>query len=89
MSDDLERIAATVHEAWIATKRAQGFHYPAERHPSERMDAATFTKLPCDWCRLDMVPYDALSEADKDLNRATVRAVLDAQRALREEGRIA
>lgn len=61
----VEELSAAVHDAYIATKHAQGV-------TSRRSE--TGEEL--------LVPYDALSEAAKDLDRGTVRAMLAALDAL-------
>ena len=55
---DVEPVAAAVHEAWMATKRAQGVTTRRSETGEELM-----------------VPYAELSEAAKELDRGTVRAV--------------
>jgi len=55
---DVELVAALVHEAWMQSKRRQGFVSRKSEGGEELM-----------------VPYDRLSEAAKELDRATVRAV--------------
>jgi len=55
---DIEAVAAKVHEAWMESKRAQGFTSRKSEGGEELM-----------------VPYERLSEAAKELDRATVRAV--------------
>jgi hypothetical protein len=61
---DIEVVSAKVHEAWMASKRADGF-------TSRRSE--TGEEL--------MVPYEHLSEAQKEVDRNTVRAVYAAIRA--------
>lgn len=60
-ADLIDQIAARVHDAWMAEKRAAGI----VSRPSE--DGIE-----------QMVPYADLPEHIKDLDRATVRATLDA-----------
>ena len=62
---DIESVSAAVHEAWIASKRAQGVLSRLSESGEELM-----------------VPYSALSEAAKDLDRGTVRAVFHAIEAV-------
>ena len=62
---DIEAVAAKVHEAWMESKRAQGFTSRKSEGGEELM-----------------VPYERLSEAAKELDRATVRAVYAAIRSL-------
>ena len=61
---DIEVVSAKVHEAWIATKRAQGI-----------------TSRPAADGTEQMVPYDELPDALKELDRSTVRAVYSAIQA--------
>lgn len=61
---DIEDVSAAVHEAWMASKRAQGVTSRKAEDGEELM-----------------VPYAALSEKAKDLDRGTVHAVY---RAIRE-----
>jgi hypothetical protein len=59
----VEELAERVHEAWLATTRAQGITSRLSPSGEEQV-----------------VPYARLSEPAKDLDRATVRAVLNALR---------
>lgn len=61
----LEKLAHNTHEAWAATRLAQGWTYGPTRN-----DAAKHH--PC------LVPYDQLTEAEKDLDRVTARETLKA-----------
>lgn len=63
---DIELVAAEVHAAWMASKRAQGIGSRLSETGEELM-----------------VPYAQLSEAAKELDRATVRAVYAAIERLR------
>jgi len=62
---EIELVAARVHAAWMASKRAQGFSSRLAEDGEELM-----------------VPYEALSEKAKELDRTTVRAVYEAIAAL-------
>lgn len=53
-----EEIAKNVHEVWSAGRIAQGWTYGQERNDREK-------KHPC------LVPYDALSEEEKEYDRNT------------------
>jgi len=61
----LEKLAENTHEAWAATRIAQGWTFGPARD-----DAAK--KHPC------LVPYRDLTEAEKDLDRVTARETLKA-----------
>jgi hypothetical protein len=61
---DIEVVSAKVHEAWMESKRAQGFTSRKSETGEELM-----------------VPYEQLSEAAKELDRESVRAVYEAIRA--------
>ena len=74
---DRETIGHLVHESWMKTKREQGFHYPTEFHdtydctyPWEQLG------LPCDKCHADLVPWEALRKAQKDINRHAFDALI-------------
>lgn len=62
ISDDLlelkEIIARNVHEAWAHSRISQGWHYGEKRDDVQRTH-------PC------LVPYDMLSEEEKDYDRQT------------------
>lgn len=62
MDKMIEAISEAVHDAWMKAKRAKGVE-------SRRLDT-TGEEL--------LVPYPALSEEAKDLDRGTVRAVIEA-----------
>ena len=55
----IEQLSEQVHESWAATRVAQGWSYGPSR------DDATLQHP-------GLVPYDALSESEKDVDRATV-----------------
>lgn len=56
---DIEVVAAAVHDAWMEDKKKAGV--------TTRPSAVTGKE--------QMVPYDQLEEADKEADRATVKAV--------------
>lgn len=53
-----EKIAENVHEVWSAGRLADGWTYGEERNDAEK-------KHPC------LVPYDQLTETEKDFDRNT------------------
>ena len=65
-----EALSKKVHDAWMEEKANQGFTY------GETLDLVN-KKHP------DMLPYEELPENVKEYDRATVRAVLKAQREVR------
>lgn len=85
---DVEKVAERVHKAWMAEKQRQGFAdhvwpghtdfvlgtvYPPSR--AELHEGCRFSK---ERHHADMVPFNQLSDATKEYDRATVRAVLAA-----------
>lgn len=68
----IELLSEKVHNAWMKEKEAQGFSYGKEYDKEKR-------KHP------DMLPYNELKEEVKEYDRATVRAVLQAQKELQSE----
>ena len=58
-----EQIARNVHETWAEGRRRQGWTYGAVRNDKKRTH-------PC------LVPYEQLSEEEKDYDRATSIATL-------------
>lgn len=62
ISDELkslvEEMAKNVHEVWAQTRISQGWTYGEERNDAEK-------KHPC------LVPYDELSEEEKEYDRNT------------------
>lgn len=58
-----EVIAQNVHEVWSAGRIAEGWTYGAERNDVEK-------KHPC------LVPYEELSEAEKEYDRNTSQETL-------------
>jgi RyR domain len=62
---DIELVSAEVHNAWMKSKKEQGF---SSRKSEEEEEL--------------MVPYEQLSEKQKDLDRNTVKAVYAAIRKL-------
>ena len=65
---DIEAVSEKVHEAWMASKRAQGVTSRKSETGEEQM-----------------VPYEELSEEQKEIDRVTVRAVYEAIRAASEQ----
>jgi hypothetical protein len=63
---DVEAISAIVHEEWMNNKKKKGV-------TSRKLDT-TGEEL--------MVPYDQLSEEAKDLDRGSVKAVVEAIKSL-------
>ena len=59
-SDELEELSRAEHDRWMAAKLVQGWSYGAVRDDARRLHP-------------DIVPYDDLSEAIKDLDREQVR----------------
>lgn len=67
ISDELldlqETIARNVHEMWAYSRMSQGWHYGPQRDDTQRTH-------PC------LVPYDMLSEEEKDYDRHTAMSTL-------------
>jgi class 3 adenylate cyclase len=61
----IEQLAARVHAAWVRQREAEGWRLGPNRDDEKLLH-------PC------LVPYEQLSEAEKEVDRATVRAVLAA-----------
>lgn len=57
--DDCGRI---MHESWMRTKTAQGFHLRGMCVPSSAFGT------PCDKCHADLIPWDDLPQKQKDIN---------------------
>lgn len=73
--DELEQLARAEHDRWMASKLVQGWTYAPARDDARKRHP-------------DIVPYDDLSEAIKDLDREQVRIMArllgaSGQRALR------
>ena len=64
-----ETLAAHVHDAWMRVRIREGWSYAPQRDDARRTH-------PC------LVPFDQLSEADKDCDREVTRATLLAMQAL-------
>ena len=60
-----ERLAENVHATWAEKRLAEGWRYGPERNDAGK-------EHPC------LVPYDQLPEEERDYDRATARAVIDA-----------
>lgn len=56
----IERLARAVHDQWMAERRAQGWTYGPSRNDTRKEHP-------------DLVEYDQLGEAEKELDRATAR----------------
>ena len=68
----IELLSEKVHNAWMKEKEAQGFSYGKDYDKEKK-------KHP------DMLPYNELKEEVKEYDRATVRAVLQAQKELQNK----
>lgn len=82
---DREDVGRIMHESWTRTKRAQGFHHPTEEH------GPGFNKMlgigkGCDKCHPDLILWEELSEAQKDINRHAFDDVLAKLRRKAKEG---
>lgn len=65
-----DEVGRIMHESWAKTKRAQGFHLKAECVMAPKIQYL------CDWHHPDLVPWEQLSEMQKDINRHVFDAVL-------------
>lgn len=63
MDIQIEKLAKAVHDSWIEQKKSQGFRFGEIIDRENKTDSR-------------ICPYEELSETEKDLDRATVRAVL-------------
>jgi hypothetical protein len=94
---DTEIVSEMVHDAWRIQKERQGFHAPiacpSESHKHYLNAKKTgngfdpsIDERKMKWCPLchpNMYPYCELSEEEKELDRATVRAVYEAVQSVR------
>lgn len=60
-----EILAQRVHDAWMASRLAQGWRFGPKRNDEKKLH-------PC------LVPYQCLPENEKEIDRSTVNAVLHA-----------
>ncbi|MDQ3411880.1 MAG: RyR domain-containing protein [Chloroflexota bacterium] len=65
----LEYLAQNVHEVWASRRLAEGWRYGPDRNDTRK-------EHPC------LVPYDQLSESEREYDRATARETLRAILAL-------
>ena len=89
---DIEIVSEMVHDAWRRQKERQGFHAPIACPSESHQDYLNAKKSGnnfdpsiderkmrwCPMCHPNIYPYGELSEAEKELDRATVRAVYEA-----------
>ncbi len=70
---DIDQVARTSHEQWLAGKVQTGFHHPdaCPHQPKEGNRG-------CPRCHLDMKKWEDLNEHVKGRKRNTVRSILDA-----------
>ena len=64
-SDILEKISELVHNKWMEGRKKDGWIYGKERNDSLK-------QTPC------IVPYDKLPEIEKEYDRNTVKATIEA-----------
>ncbi|HEU4619704.1 MAG TPA: RyR domain-containing protein [Gammaproteobacteria bacterium] len=65
----LELLAARVHEAWVEHRRRRGWQFGSVRDDDARLSPS-------------LVPYEQLSESERELDRVTVRSALEALESL-------
>ncbi len=65
----IEALAANAHDVWAATRIAQGWSWGERRDDDRKLHP-------------NLVPYDELSEDDKDVDRAMVDQAIKATLAL-------
>ena len=63
--DIIEQLSEQVHKTWMASRINEGWSYGPERNDSLK-------QTPC------IVPYNELSEIEKDYDRNTVRTTIKA-----------
>lgn len=76
---EIERLAEISHTAWAEAKRKQGFHHPDEcpnKASAGKINLKFFGKYYCKKCHDGLCSYTELSEDYKDLDRATMKAVI-------------
>ena len=77
----VEDVGRIMHASWSKTKRFQGFHHPGEAGHG-------VTDHPCPKCHADLLPWEALPERQKDINRHAFDAVfLELERRMNEAAR--
>ncbi len=67
-----EKLAENVHEVWAAGRIADGWQYGEERDDERKLH-------PC------IVPYDELSEVEKDYDRRTSQETLKVMQVMRRK----
>ena len=63
LAANVEELAALVHDAWVEHRLRAGWRYGEHRSENELISPA-------------LVPYDRLPEAERELDRISVRATL-------------
>ena len=74
-----ERVGKLMHETWTQTKLSQGFHHPGAYPPDLWSHSYAGTQVRhhrCDKCHDDLISWDDLPEAQKDINRHAFDAIL-------------
>jgi hypothetical protein len=67
-----EQAGCIMHNSWCETKRRQGFHHPNEcpvRTEVEKVRNLKPLHELCKWCHFDLVAWEQLPEAQKEINR--------------------
>jgi len=97
LEDNIEFLAAKVHDSWWEEKSKQGFHSPLECKSSNKKHFYNsdwkaqdrfydhFEPKYYEWCEKchpNMYPYEELSENVKEYDRVTVETVLNAIKEL-------
>ena len=85
---EIERLAEISHTAWAKAKRKQGFHHPDEcpnKACAGKIHPTFFGKY-CKKCHDGLCSYSELSEDYKNLDRATMKAVILAHARLQDRG---
>jgi hypothetical protein len=61
----IERLARSVHDAWLESRRTDGWRWGPRRNDLRREHP-------------DLLPYDELGDAEREIDRRTVRVTLSA-----------
>lgn len=74
---ELDEIGRVMHETWSASQRAQRFHGPDVRCTECDIFAQTALGGKCSKFHTDLIPWEQLSEKQKDINRHAVDAFIE------------
>ena len=68
-----EEISSLVHNAWLEQKIKDNYHHPSK---CDKVSNPTPYRLHCSKCNADMIPYDQLTDKDKEYVKTVMNDIM-------------